>query len=286
MLRDVMTMTNILLGVDEDSSGAATEVAAQFAKRLDAHLTVVQFGNRVGFADAMGAVVKSLKESGVAFDARLDQLAANATIADSLVNTADAINADLIVLGSRGRAAPLASLFGSVSREVARTAHMPVMIVREAARQAGPPTRLLLVVTAETLGSTQLDAGIELARGLAARVTILHVHGLTENVVEDLLGVPANRRPDHVANVLLEKFEAAGIEANLVVVDNRDGLAREITRAAVDAGTDLIVVPAGTSDWAQRWVLGTVDEEIGRGTGSPVVVAPPADSVPSDSSKR
>jgi len=279
MLCGVMNLKNILLGVDKDSSGGAVAVAAQFAKRLDAHVTVVHFGSRATFGDdAVGEVVRSLKQSGVAFDVRLDRLTADATIADSLVTMADAIHADLIVLGSRGRAAPLASLFGSVSREVARTAHVPVMIVREAARLAGAPARLLVVVTAETQGSTELDAGIELARGLAATVTVLHVHGVTEDAVEDLLRVPATRQPDHVANLLRAKFEAAGIHANLVIADNRDGLAREISRAALQAGCDLIVIPAGNSFAAERWVLGTVDEEVGRRSGSPVVVVPRADS--------
>jgi nucleotide-binding universal stress UspA family protein len=196
-------------------------------------------------------------------------------VAESLVKMADDLKADMIVLGARGRSAPVASLFGSVSREVARSAHVPVLVVRRAPRQPGPNVRLMIVVTEETLGSTELDAGFELARGLKARVTILHIHGPLENAVEDLLKVPHSRRPDHIANLLLARFGAAGVEVKLVVADNRDGLAKEITRAALDAGCDLIVVPAGTTDAAERWVLGTVDEEVGRRSGSPVLVAPP-----------
>ena len=274
-----MTMKNILLGVDKDSSGGAAAIAAEFAKRLDAQVTVVHFGSQATFGDdAAAEVVKSLEQSEVAFDIRLEQPINGATIADSLVKMADAINADLIVLGSRGRPAPVASVFGSVSREVARAAHVPVLIVRDAAQQRELPARLLLVVTQETLGSTEPDTALELARGIGATVTILHVHGLLEDAVEDLLRVPATRRPDHIANLLLAKFGAAGIKANLVIADNHDGLASEITRGAHDAGCDLIVIPAGTSDVAERWVLGTVDKEVGRRSDSPVLVAPPTDS--------
>jgi len=274
-----MTMKNIILGVDKDSSGGAVAIAAELAKRLDAHVTVVHLGSQATLGDdAEADLVKSLEPSGVAFDIRREQPTTGETIADSLVKMADAIHADLIVLGSRGRSAPVASLFGSVSREVARAAHVPVLIVRDAAHQRELPARLLLVVTQETLGSTEPDAALELARGLGARVTILHVHGLLEDAVEDLLRVPATRRPDHIANLLLAKFGAAGIEANLLIADNHDGLASEITRAAHDAGCDLIVIPAGTSDAAERWVLGTVDEEVGRRSDSPVLVAPPTDS--------
>jgi nucleotide-binding universal stress UspA family protein len=274
-----MTMKNIILGVDKDSSGGAVAIAAEFAKRLDAHVIVVHFGSRATFGDdAVAKVVQSLESSEVAYDIRLEQPITGATIADSLVKMADAIHADLIVLGSRSRLAPMASLFGSVSREVARGAHVPVLMVREAARQPGPPARILLVVTEETVGSTEPEAAFELARGLDARVTIVHVRGLLEDAVEDLLRVPVTRRPDHIASLLLAKFGDAGIEANLVIADNHDGLASEITRAAHDAGCDLIVIPSGTSDVAERWVLGTVDEEVRRRSGSPVLVTPPTDS--------
>jgi nucleotide-binding universal stress UspA family protein len=274
-----MTMKNIILGVDKDSSGGAVAIAAEFAKRLDAHVTVVHFGSRPTFGDdAAAQVVKPLEQSGVAFDVRLEDPVKGATIAESLVKMADAVGADLMVLGSRSRSAPLASLFGSVSREVAAGARVPVLIVREAARQPGPRARILLVVTEETIGSTEPEAALELALGLGARVTIVHVRGLLEDAVEDLLRVPAKHRPDHVANLLLAKFEAAGIEADLVIADNHDGLAGEISRAAREAGCDLIVIPAGTSDVAERWVLGTVGEEVGRRSWSPVLVAPPSDS--------
>jgi nucleotide-binding universal stress UspA family protein len=282
-----MTMKSIILAVDKDSSGSAVAIAAELAKRLDARVTMVHFASRAAFGeDAVAEVVKSLERSGVTSDVRLEQLTSGATIAESLVKMAGDLHADLIVLGSRGRPAPLASLFGSVSREVARSAHVPVLVVREGARQAGPPAHMLLVVTEETLGSTELDAGIELARGLGTRVTILHVHGLLEDAVEDLLGVPASRRPDHIANLLLARFEAAGIETNLVIANNHDGLATEISRAAFDAGCELIVIPAGTSVAAERWLLGTVEEAVGRRSGSPVLVAPPTESARTGPGRR
>jgi nucleotide-binding universal stress UspA family protein len=269
-------MKNIILAIDKGSSAGAAAVAVGLSRQLDARITVVHLGSRFTLgADALDAAVKSLKRSGVTFEMRLEQPGSGMGVAESLVKMADDLKADMIVLGSRGRSAPVASLFGSVSREVARSAHVPVLVVRRAPRQPGPKVRLMLVVTGETLGSTELDAGIELARGLNAKVTILHIHGSLENAVEDLLKVPHSRRPDHIANLLLARFEAAGVEAKLVVADNRDGLAKEITRAALDAGCDLIVVPAGTTDAAERWVLGTVDEEVGRRSGSPVLVAPP-----------
>jgi nucleotide-binding universal stress UspA family protein len=270
-----MKIKSILLAVDRDSSGGAVAIAAGLARRFGARITMVHFGRSVAAGQLIVAdAVKLLERSKVTFDMRLEHPTSGATIAESLVTMAEDLRADLIVLGSRGRRAPMASLFGSVSREVARCAHVPVLIVREAVRQQGPPARLLLVVTEETLGSAELDLGIELARGLGAKVTVLHVHGWLEETVEDLLKVPASRRPDHVANLLLAKLRAAGIEANLVIASNRFGLAIEISRAALGADCDLIVTPAGVSDAAERWLLGTVEEEVARRSRSPVLVAP------------
>ena len=278
-----MTMKKIILGVDRESSGGAVAITAALAARLGAHVVVIHFGDRATFGeDAEVEVVRPLRRSGVTFYVRREQPRAHASVADSLVRIADAIRGDLIVLGSRGRPAPVASLFGSVSREVARRAHVPVLVVRDTAPEAAPSGRMLLVVTPETVGSTEVGAGVELARGLGAKVTILHVHGSLEDAVEDLLEIPAGRRPDQVAKQLLDEFAAAGVEANLVIADNRDGLAKEITRAALESGCDLIVIPAGTSDLAERWVLGTVAEEVGRRSGSAVLVAPPNDSTRTD----
>ena len=282
-LSHVMTMKKIILGVDNESSGGAPEITAELAARLGARVAVIHLGDRATFGeDAEAEIVKPLQQCGVTFYVRLEQLRAHVSVADSLVKMADAIRADLIVLGSRGRPAPVASLFGSVSREVARSAHVPVLIVRDATLQEVPRGRMLLVVTPETLGSSELGAGLELARALNAKVTILHVHGPMEEAFEDLLRIPASRRPDEVAKLLLDKFEAAGIEANLVIADNRDGLAKEITRTALESGCDLIVIPAAASDIAERWVMGTVDEEVGRRSGSAVLVAPPTASTRTD----
>jgi hypothetical protein len=89
-----MTMKNIILGVDKDSSGGAVAIAAEFAKRLDAHVTVVHFGSRATFGDdAVAKVVQSLESSEAAYDIRLEQPITGATIADSLVKMADAIHA-------------------------------------------------------------------------------------------------------------------------------------------------------------------------------------------------
>lgn len=270
---------HILLAVDKDSADDAVVVAARLARRLDARLTLAHIGPDDSAARAaITRATQTLDQSKVTADVRLEHLGAGTTVAQSLLALSEALKPDLLVLGSRGRSAPAASLFGSVSREVARSARVPVLIAREGVRQAGPIAHLLLVVTEETLGSAELEVGIQLALGLNATVTVLHVHGPLEEAVEELMKVPTSRRLDHLTNDLLARLRSAGIEANIVIARNRDGLVSEVSRAALSTNSDLVVIPAGTSDAAERWLLGTLEEDIGRRSQLPVVVTPPSDT--------
>ena len=79
--------------------------------------------------EALDAAVEIAEMRGLEAKAKL--LTGNA--ADAIVAYADSVDADLIVVGSRGHGVIAGALLGSVSREVLREARRPVLVVRAAA---------------------------------------------------------------------------------------------------------------------------------------------------------
>jgi nucleotide-binding universal stress UspA family protein len=81
-------------------------------------------------AIALGAAADVAREAGV----EADVVVVRGDPADEIVVYADTIDADLIIVGSRGHKAVASALLGSVSRGVLREARRPVLVARGAAR--------------------------------------------------------------------------------------------------------------------------------------------------------
>jgi nucleotide-binding universal stress UspA family protein len=146
--------TSIVCGVDgSPDAGAALAVAARMARRLGVRLVLAHVAEPVltsyshaaafsGFSPA-GSVAAD-DETAVQAEAGtrlLEQAAEAAGIADAvhrveiglpaerLADIADEENAELIVVGSRGRGAFKAAFLGSVSNSLVGIARSPVLIV-------------------------------------------------------------------------------------------------------------------------------------------------------------
>lgn len=130
-------------------STAATTSAIELAVGLGARLLVVNVVDpRRGLSIAGQGSIRPVEEREaralVARDVvqRARAAGANATflvwdgdVAEGIVAAADAERADLIVMGTRGRGGVERSILGSVSDQVIRRAHCPVMVVRPGLRE-------------------------------------------------------------------------------------------------------------------------------------------------------
>lgn len=112
--------------------------------------------------------VRAVNERGVAQVARrlpgwvVHGFSRSGSAASTLLLHADAWNADLVVVGSRGRARVARMLLGSVARKVVADAHCSVRVARTSARAYGAPVRILV-------GHDGRDGGRDALRAAAAR---------------------------------------------------------------------------------------------------------------------
>ena len=135
----------IVLAVDgSQHSDLAADYAAELTEVVQSKLLVVHaypqtsdllgypdFGNLVARRKSAGQTVLDkvrarLEKRGVAFQEDLLE----GPEAEAILAAADAHEADLVVMGTRGLGTMKGMLFGSVSRKVSQHAHCPVMLIR------------------------------------------------------------------------------------------------------------------------------------------------------------
>lgn len=139
-------MKRILLAVDgSEHSRKAMKVAIDLASKMGARLCVLSvaappyippepYGIAIaGLEEAVTEYATSLakaaaaqaEKAGVPADWRVE----SGSVADMICHTADAVGAELIVLGSRGNGTLRRALLGSVSSRVIHIAETPVLVV-------------------------------------------------------------------------------------------------------------------------------------------------------------
>lgn len=142
----------ILLATDlTAASDAATLRAVDLAVRLEARLLIINVLEKrrltgVGSHERVdqARTERETRLVKVVRDARAVGATAEFLVWDgdpgsSIVSAAEAENADLVVVGTRGRSGPERMLLGSVSDHVVRNADRPVLVVRPSVRQPSGP---------------------------------------------------------------------------------------------------------------------------------------------------
>lgn len=188
--------------------------------------------------------------------------------AQVIAETAAALPADLVVMGSRGHGALQAMLLGSVADEVAGKAACPVLVARSAA-----VNRVLVA----TDGSPAADSIPELLATLplvaghptdVVAVTVPEPPGFEMmatlytlgNVHPELLAREGAEYAESVSSRMVEHLGRIGIPATAHV--RRGDPAREIVTAAEELHTDLVVLGSRGLGGVERLLLGSVARNV------------------------
>ncbi len=254
-----MAYKRIVLATDGSPSAETPErVATALAKATKGSVTVVH-----AFADperAEGAVARAsriLDDAGV----KREVVLSGDDPADAVVTEADARDAEIIVIGSRGLLRE-EQVFGSVVKKVAQRAPCDVLLTRtreEPRRTDGPPyARVLIATDGSSTADRAARKGFALARRLDAEVALLFVgHPRTGELILH----------DTAATIGAE----AGIEAKTMI---RDGdPAQTIIATAEAEGFDLVVVGNRGMTGARAALLGSVPMTVAEYAGPDVLIA-------------
>jgi nucleotide-binding universal stress UspA family protein len=202
--------------------------------------------------------------------------------AGQIRSAAEALPADLVVIGTHGRSGFEHLMLGSVTEKVLRAAPCPVLAVgkEQTAPTPGPLFRRVLCAVDLTKASERtLDMALSMAEETLARVTLLHV-------VEGVLGEsgPELYRPVPESAVLRrvlvdEAKERLGRVAEPahsfcdVSVQVETGAAwRQILRVAEEGYADLIVIGAHAHGAFGRLFLGSTANQVVRHAHCPVLI--------------
>src|SRR6266516_2778173 len=222
----------------------------------------------------------------------------------TIIATADASGADLIVMCSHGYSGLTCRIMGSVAEKLAREVSVPVLVLREDGpvpgkgdRDAARPLRILVPLDGSAHAKAVLEPAAALLAALAGSTPgVLHLLHVVELVTADIeeggmltASAKARRYLSTTAEHIREGYVASTVaQLNLditwsVAVDT--SVAKTLIRTAenVEASEgdemlgdyDVIALATHGRDGLQRWVMGSVTEQVLRDTKLPLLVVPP-----------
>jgi nucleotide-binding universal stress UspA family protein len=188
---------------------------------------------------------------------------------DSIQAAIDALGADLVVMGTRGRTGLEHIVLGSVAERTLRTASCPVLAVKEDGG-ADDIRKIVVGVDFSEPAEVALAAAAEWANRFGAELHVVHAFDLPLTIITPYeVAVPTSllREAREAANAKLERALVRAratvktAEGHLVEAPAGPALAEEAERL----GADLIVVGTRGHTGIKHLLLGSVAERTVRG---------------------
>jgi nucleotide-binding universal stress UspA family protein len=219
----------------------------------------------------------------------VEQMVAEGEPDEEIVAAAARRGVQMIAMASHGRGAVGRAIFGSVADRVARTAPVPVLILRPPDEDVVPSvavSRIVVPLDGSEIAARALPVASELAEHLAAPVHVIRA-------VDAALSLPMasgvfGAGPVVDANVTDQIWEEAEAEARSTVTAAVSQLQSEGVDAsggivigspffaiseAIEPG-DLLTLTSHGRGGVRRWLLGSVAEKLVREAKAPVMLVP------------
>jgi nucleotide-binding universal stress UspA family protein len=283
------TLQKILVPTDlSDFSRGAAAWAAMFHRRLGSRITLLHaaephypvdiLDGAAGYGLLDIAEFRELRSQEIrtfAADAfpdcadAVETIVVEAAAAKAIVDTADRIEADVILMGTHGRRGWRRALLGSVTENVVRATQRPLMSVPATfLTPRGPEiTTILCPVNFTSIATSALEDAVSLAGAFGAELLIVHVSDSADDAPLQLLEDSLTGWVDPTVRQRCRYSQ---------VVAYGDA-AEQVLDIAQQASVDLIVIGAQHKRFSDTTVLGTTSERIVRFAAQPVwtVVAAP-----------
>jgi nucleotide-binding universal stress UspA family protein len=235
--------------------------------------------------EALLASMRQFAAAETSPDTRFDYILGEGGTTAQILNAADRLGSDLIVIGTHGRSGFERLMLGSVTEKVLRKAACPVLAVPRHSPDAVPVPavfrRILCAVDFSECSLYALEYAMSLAQEADASLTILHaidvapeipdVHGLMMGGVMDVREFIA--QVDERARARLKELVPNSVETfshiETMVVTGRSY--REVLRVAADQSSDVIVLGVHGRGPVDRLFFGSTAQQVVRGATCPVL---------------
>lgn len=287
-LSDLFSLSRIVFATDgSPGAEAAAAHAVELAARTDAVLhvlTVVDEGRVGSFAtdgmrrrartraaieaeEATATVARRATASGVHALTAVEEGSPSTVVADY----ADDVDADVVVVGARGRTGTERFALGSVAEELLDRVESAVLVVpTDGDDPQSPPAyrRLLLATDGEASTRRATAAALSLSDAYGADVDALSV------VDERIVRTPDARTSlEAAAREAVQTVAMEGANLGLSVGPRVEaGVPAARILDAAERGTDLVVVGARRPEASATHPLGSVSRRVVRGSPVPVLV--------------
>lgn len=283
-MNTVQSFRRILLATDgSEQSAAAAGITAGIAARSRAAVKVVHVWNlevhhRHGYWDVevrsearklIDSVIALMHRAGVKAEGEILH-ADSDDVASAVAGEARELDADLVVVGSRGLSDWQSMLRHSVSHQLLVKLDCPLLVVHSPGAPAGAPQRLLLAVA----GGDDVAPAVAAAAAVASpgsKVLVVHVAQVVLGAQGYGYVEPEEEASATVARTVAGLTEA-GISASGMVAHSTH-VGEVVTSIAGEWDADLVVLGSSRMGDLASLVFGSVSHEVLHTSALPVLIA-------------